>query len=477
MATILVADDEAKMRKILLLALMEEGHEILQAQNTGEAVEVINNTSLSLVITDLRMPGGGGMEVLQAVKNTNHYIPVIILTAYGTIENAVEALKNGAHDYLLKPCDLEEVKYSVRRALQIQHLELENLYLRGELYGKSGDSELIGNSSPMLQVFELIHRVAKGESTILIRGESGTGKELIARTIHQQSSRTNRPFVAVHCQSVPADLLELDLFGRARSVRTGPPGPLTGKFELASGGTIFLDEIGDIPPRLQAKILRTIDEKTIEPIGVNRSKKVDVRIVAATKADLEEKIRKGDMLSDFYFRLNVVPIMLPPLRERIEDVPLLVEHFLKKKIRGRSNFSFAAEDIESMMRYYWPGNVRELENVVERAIVLGTTDVNKLLPSLQPTSGPSTQMGYHRNELLNLSYKDAKKYILEEFEQFYFSNMLRKTNGNISRVAEIAQIHRKNLHVKISELGIDPKQYTQPESSSEEAPPFSNVSS
>ncbi|RJP24386.1 MAG: sigma-54-dependent Fis family transcriptional regulator [Candidatus Omnitrophota bacterium] len=467
MAAILVADDEPKMRKILMLALMEEGYEILQAQNTDEAVEIIHNTSLSLVITDLKMPGGGGMVVLEAVRHTNHYIPVIILTAYGTIENAVEALKNGAHDYLLKPCDLEEIKHSVRKALQIQHLEMENIYLRNELYGISGHEELIGKSSSMLRVFELIRRVAEGDSTVLIRGESGTGKELVARTIHKQSRRKERPFVAVRCTSVPADLLELELFGRARGVRTGLPSSSTGKFELAGGGTLFLDEIGDIPPRLQGKILQAIESKAIEPVGGMRSKKVDVRVIAATQADLEEKMRKGEMQSDFYFRLNVVPVVLPPLRERLEDMPLLIEHFINKKSHGRRRFSFSAEEIETMMRYHWPGNLRELDNVVERALVLGAKDMNHLIPSIHPSS-PAAAVGGHRNELLDMTYKEAKKYIVEEFEQFYFNNMLRKSGGNISRAAEKAGIHRKNMHVKITELNIDPRQYAQSDDSVDE---------
>ncbi len=464
MATILVADDEPKMRKILMLALMEDGHEIYQAKNTDEAVEIINNTSLSLVITDLKMPGGGGMEVLESVKHSNHYIPVIILTAYGTIENAVEALKNGAHDYLLKPCDLEEIKHSVRKALQLQNLEMENIYLRHELYGKSGSEELIGKSPAMLQVFELVRKVSRGDSTILIRGESGTGKELVARTIHKQSIRRDRPFVAIRCASIPADLLELELFGRARGVRTGPPSASTGKFELTNGGTLYLDEIGDFPPRLQGKILQAIEGKIIEPVGGTRHKKIDVRVIASTQTDLEEKIRIGEMHSDFYFRLNVVPIILPPLRDRKEDIPLLLEHFINKKSHGRRRFSFTADEIEMMMRYHWPGNLRELENVVERALVLGTKDMTNLIPTIHPSSLSPSPAGFHHNDLLNITYKQAKKKILEEFEQFYFSNLLRKTGGNISRAADMAKVHRKNMHVKLTELDIDPKEFVQSES-------------
>ena len=418
MSTILIADDEAKMRKILTLALMEDGHEILEAGDGLQAIDIIKNTSLSLVITDLRMPGGGGMAVLEAVKNINHYLPVIILTAYGTIENAVDALKQGAHDYLLKPCDLEEIKLTVRKALQVQHLELENLYLRQEVNERFGDGELVGKSSPMLHVMELIRRVALGEGAVLLRGESGTGKELAARAIHKQSPRAGQPFITVNCSSMPAALLELALF---------------------------------------------------EPIGGTRGKSIHARIITSTNTDLEEKVRKGEIRSDLYFRLNVLPIVMPPLRERKEDIPLLIDHFIQKKTRKRAGLKFTSEQIETMMRYHWPGNVRELENVVERALVLDTTDVSVLLPSLNPPMTPASQMTYHKKEFLNLSYKDAKKYILDDFENYYFSNLLRRTHGNISRAAEEAQIHRKNLHVKLNELGIDPRQFAQSDAAEEAA--------
>ncbi len=465
MATILVADDEAKLRKIITLALMEDGHEILEAKDADEAVEIINTTSLSLVITDLRMPGGGGMTVLNAVRKMSHYIPVIILTAYGTIENAVEALKKGAHDYLLKPCDLDEIKLSVRKALQIQHLELENRYLRDELDSRTGQGEIVGKSPEMLKVLNLIKRVAQGESAVLIRGESGTGKELVARAIHRQSQRAKSPFIAVNCSSIPADILELELFGRVRGMQLGADTPTTGKFELANGGFLFLDEIGDLPPSMQGKILRTMEDMTIEPVGGTRSKKIDVRLITATHTDLEQKVRKEEFRSDLYFRLNVLPIVVPPLRERKEDIPLLAERFFRQKSQGRMRLSFSSEDIEIMMRYHWPGNIRELENVVERAAVLGTTDLQILLPSIRPPMTPSSQMGFHRKEFFNLPYKEAKRSILEEFERTFFSDILTRTNGNISKAAELAGVHRKNFHVKISELDIDPKQFVQSDTS------------
>ncbi len=464
MATILIADDEAKMRKILNLALMDEGYDILEAKDADSAIEVINSTSLSLIITDLRMPGGGGMAVLEAVKKIDHYIPIIILTAYGTVENAVDALKNGAHDYLLKPCDLDEIKLSVRKALEFQRLEQENKYLRVELDQRLEQDEIIGKSASMIKVLSMVRRLARVDGIVLIRGENGSGKELVARAIHRQSPRSKRPFVTANCSSTPPDILELELFGHMwGKPGVNPDAPATGKFSLANGGTLFLDEIGYLPPSMQGKILRTIEDKTIEPVGDSLSKKIDVRIIASTNQDLEVKVQSGEIRSDFYFHLNVLPITVPPLRERKEDVPLLIEHFLKKKQQGRSTLSFLPDDIKSLMQYHWPGNVRELQNIIERAVVMHTTELNELLPSLHPALTTTNQMNFLQNELFDLSYKEAKKNILDEFEKIYFTHLLKKTGGNISRAAQLAQVHRKNFYVKISELGIDSKEYTQNE--------------
>ncbi|HQO33489.1 MAG TPA: sigma-54 dependent transcriptional regulator [bacterium] len=465
MATILVVDDEARMRKVISLALAEDGHEVLEAENAAQALEIIRSTALSLVVTDLRMPGGDGTEVLKGARATSLHLPVIILTAYGTVENAVQALKEGAHDYLLKPCDLDELKLSVKKALWVQQITLENRYLREQLSGKSGYGELVGRSPKMVQVFELIARVAQGDSTVLIRGESGTGKELVARAIHRDSPRREHPFVAVNCMALPSDLLENELFGHVRGAYTGAVSTSVGKFELADGGTLFLDEIGDMQPRMQGKILRAIQEKVIEPVGGNRSKRVDVRIVAATNSDLEDKVQKGEMRADLYYRLNVVPIAVPPLRERKEDIPLLVDHFLAKKSNGRPTLKFGPEDMTLLSRYHWPGNVRELENLVERAVVLGTANVTHLMPAIAfgtgVPQGPPAPHPFH--DLVDLVYKDAKRMVIDEFDKYYFSQILRRTKGNVSQAADLIQIHRKNLHMKLSDLDLDPKQFTTPE--------------
>ncbi len=467
MAVILVADDEAKFRKILTLTLMEEGHEILEAGDAEEAIRIIKQSTVSLAITDLRMPGGGGMAVLEAVQKANYYIPIIILTAYGTIENAVETLKRGAHDYLLKPCDLEELKLSVRKALQMQHLEMENLYLRNELDVRYGSSILMGNSPAISQVQESIKRIAASDGCVLIRGETGTGKELAARAVHKQSPRASQPFVTVKCSSTPADLLDVELFGKVRNVRVPSSSTTSGKFELAGQGTIFLDEIGGIPPRLQGRLLRAIEEREIEPVGGSRSHKIHARIIAGTSSDLEEKVRKDEFRSDLYFRLNVLPISIPPLRERKEDIPALINHFIRLKSDNRPNVQFSPKDLEPLTRYHWPGNVRELENMVERAVVLGTTDMSVLMPTMHPPMSQASQMQFHAKELMGLTYKEAKKYVLDDFEQRYFSSLLSQTGGNVSRAAEKAKIHRKNMHVKLNELELDPKQFSQPDEGSE----------
>ncbi len=461
MATILVVDDEARMRKVIYLALVEEGHEVLEAENSTQALEIIRTTALSLVITDLRMPGGDGTEVLKGARATSLHLPVIILTAYGTVENAVQALKEGAHDYLLKPCDLDELKLSVKKALHVQQLTLENRYLRDQLSGRSGYGELVGRSPKMVHVFELIARVAQGDSTVLIRGESGTGKELVARAIHRDSPRKENPFVAVNCMALPADLLENELFGHVRGAYTGAISASVGKFELADGGTLFLDEIGDMQPRMQGKILRAIQERVIEPVGGTRSKRVDVRIVAATNTHLEEKVRTNEMRADLYYRLNVVPIHLPPLRERLEDIPLFVEHFLTKKSNGRPSLKFSPDDLKMLTRYHWPGNVRELENLVERAVVLGTTNVAHLMPALSTGVIPRPVDDSHPfDDLSSLPYRDAKRMVIDEFEKVYFSRILEKTRGNVSQAAGMMGMHRKNLHTKLAELNLDPKRFS-----------------
>lgn len=456
MATILIADDEARMRKILSLALMDDGHEVIEAKDAEEAVKIIHSTSLSLIISDLRMPGGGGMLVLQTVQKLSQTLPVIILTAYGTINNAVEAVKCGAYDYLLKPCDLEEIKLTVHKALQAQHLELENRYLRKEVSDHQGWMELTGKSVRIREVIEQVRRIASGDRPLLIRGESGSGKEFIARLIHEQSSRSKAPFVKVNCAAIPADLLELELFGRMRG--PGISTPSIGRFEVAYNGTLYLNEISDMPLRLQTKILRTLQEGIIEPVGGANTKKVNVRIIAGSSQNLEARVEEKTLHAELFYHLNPVTIQVPPLRERKEDIPLLIQHYLDKK-QAKQKLQFTPEEIETFLNYSWPGNIRELINVIERALALETTDVNLLLPSVESLKTSSIFFNDGYKELLQLNYKEAKKNLLDQFERLYFANLLRITRGNVSRAAELSQVHRKNLHVKLNELGIDPREY------------------
>lgn len=462
MATILVVDDEPRMRKVISLALSEEGHDVLEADGAESAIPLIRSTTLSLIITDLRMPKGDGTQVLDAARKTSLNLPVIILTAYGTIENAVEALKMGAHDYLLKPCDLDELKLSVNKALRVHHLALENIYLREELSGRSGYGSLLGRSPKMLAIFDLVSRVAKEDSPLLIRGESGTGKEIVARTIHRDSPRREHPFIALSCTALPGDLLEQELFGRVRGVGGGASEASSGKMELAEGGTLFLDEIADLPLRLQAKLLLFLESGTAQPVGGMRAKTLNVRIIASSAMDLEAKVKDGTLRSELFYRLNIVPILVPALREHREDIPLLVEAFLEER-GALGKIKFAPDEIARLQRYDWPGNIRELRNVVERAVVLGTTNLNQLMPGLgiSPVTQPASPGKHPYESLLELNYREAKKRVLDEFEHYYFSHTLRVTAGNIKRAAEIMGLHRKNLHTKLAELQIDPKQFSR----------------
>ncbi len=457
MATILVADDESKMRRILGITLNEDDHEVLEAKDAAEAIQCLNQTTPSIIISDLRMPGGGGLAVLDAVRERRLSIPVIILTAYGTIENAVEAMHHGAHDYLLKPCDLDELKLKVNKALQVQHLERVNVYLREEL-NEYYSGKIVAESEPMRELMQRLPKVAQAHHPILIQGESGTGKELLARTIHNMSHTGDSPFVAVKCAGVPADLLDLDLFGQVRGPGTGAVTPREGKAELANGGVLFLDGIGDVSMRLQGKLLRLIDEGTIEPVGSVHTKKVKTRLIVSTERNVQELVEKKQFRDDLFYRLNVTPLHLPPLRERRKDIKPLMDYFFKTRSKGKTPFQFTEDQWQKLFDYAWPGNVRELIQFVERALVLQTTDLNQLLPTQ-----PEEVLHFFNDnykELLQLSYKEAKKTILDQFEHLYFTHLLQKFHGNISRASELSQMHRKNFHVKLTELGIDPHDFS-----------------
>jgi two-component system response regulator PilR (NtrC family) len=368
-ARILVVDDEAGMREFLQIMLEKEGYAVAAAASVAEALAAFDSTPFDLVLTDLKMPGGSGLDLLAAVKERDPACVVYMMTAYGDAESAVEAMKRGAYDYFSKPFKVDEVKLLLRNGLETRRLIIENRLLRDTARHEARLDRIIGSAPAMREVFDLILRTAATDCTVLITGETGTGKELVARAIHTNGPRRERPFVAINCGAIPEPLLESELFGHVKGAFTGAIDHKEGLFAVARGGTVLLDEVGDAPPLIQVKLLRAIQERKIRRVGGLEDIDIDVRFLAATNRDLEEEIRHGRFREDLYYRLNVIPIHLPPLRDRRQDVPLLIETFLKRLAAGR-NLRVAPSFIDACMAYHWPGNIRELENAVERATVL-----------------------------------------------------------------------------------------------------------
>ncbi len=394
MEKILVVDDEPSLREVLSIMLKRAGYSVTSVTDGEEAVEIVQKEIFDLVITDLRMPKIDGMEVLKAVKSASPETVVLIITAFATADSAVEAMKHGAYDYLTKPFQVDEVQLIIRNALEKRRLTTENMLLKREMASQSSFAQLVGQSEAMQKVFDVVRKVADSKSNVLICGESGTGKELVARAIHYNSARSRLPFVAVNCSAVPETLLESELFGHMKGSFTGAISNKAGLFEIANGGTIFLDEIGDTTPTIQVKLLRVIQEREFRRVGGNQDIKVDVRIVAATNKDLEKAVADGSFREDLYYRLDVIPIRLPPLRMRTGDIPLLVNHFLERfsKESGKPKPVFGAEAMHVLLEHEWRGNVRELENLIERVVAFSTegpvtdTDVRGWLnrPTTQP---------------------------------------------------------------------------------------------
>jgi two-component system response regulator PilR (NtrC family) len=371
---ILVVDDEPSLREVLSIMLKRAGYFVTSVTDGEEAVELVQKEIFDLVITDLRMPKIDGMEVLKAVKSASPETVVLIITAFATADSAVEAMKHGAYDYLTKPFQVDEVQLIIRNALEKRRLTTENMLLKREMASQSSFAQLVGQSEAMQKVFDVVRKVADSKSNVLICGESGTGKELVARAIHYNSARSTLPFVAVNCSAVPETLLESELFGHMKGSFTGAISNKAGLFEIANGGTIFLDEIGDTTPTIQVKLLRVIQEREFRRVGGNQDIKVDVRIVAATNKDLEKAVADGSFREDLYYRLDVIPIRLPPLRMRTGDIPLLVNHFLDRfsKESGKSRPVISAEAMHVLLDHEWRGNVRELENLIERVVAFST---------------------------------------------------------------------------------------------------------
>jgi two-component system response regulator PilR (NtrC family) len=371
---ILVVDDEQSLREVLSIMLKRAGYVVTSVADGEEAIEHLNKEIFDLVITDLRMPKVDGMEVLKAVKSASPETVVLVITAFATADSAVEAMKQGAYDYLTKPFQVDEVQLIIRNALEKRRLTTENMLLKREMASQSSFAQLVGQSEAMQKVFDVVRKVADSKSNVLICGESGTGKELVARAIHYNSARSSMPFVAVNCSAVPETLLESELFGHMKGSFTGAISNKAGLFEVANGGTIFLDEIGDTTPTIQVKLLRVIQEREFRRVGGSQDVKVDVRIVAATNKDLEKAVADGSFREDLYYRLDVIPIRLPPLRLRSGDIPLLVNHFLERfsKESGKPMPVLSAEAMHVLLGQEWRGNVRELENLIERVVAFST---------------------------------------------------------------------------------------------------------
>jgi DNA-binding NtrC family response regulator len=451
--SILVVDDDQIILNSLSEFLRLEGYEVQTAEKFEEAVAWLDQKPFDVMITDVSMPDVDGFELLKVCKNRHSDVAVIMVTGYGTIESAVEAIKMGAYDYLTKPIIDDEIKLVIERAMRQQALVGENRNLRQQLNMRYSLDNVIGNDYKMLRVFDLIEAVADSKATVLITGESGTGKSLIARTIHQRSSRSDKPFVEVACGALPETLLESELFGHTKGSFTGAISDKAGKFEAANKGTIFLDEISTASPALQVKLLRVLQTFEFERVGSTETIKTDTRVILATNRDLMQDVKEGKFRQDLYYRINVVSIDLPPLRERISDIPLLAESFLKLYCErsGRMLLNFSEDAMRLMQTYSWPGNVRELENVVERATVLArgrTIEVNDLPPTLlRQVEEKATTADDGRI----LPLKDA----LEKPEKEIIERALRANNWNRQLTADLLEINRTTLYKKMKKYGLD----------------------
>lgn len=446
-ANILVIDDEATMRDSCRQALSRDGNRVEVAEDGLKGLAMLAKESFDLIILDLKMPGLSGMDVLKKIKDSNPEAMVIVITGYATVESAVEAMKRGAYDFIPKPFTPDSLRVIVKRALDKRALALENVLLRGELKASLDSDVIVGRSKAMKAVEKLVHKVGPTDTTVLITGESGTGKELIARAIHRYSSRTDKSFVAVDCGSLVENLFESELFGHVKGSFTGATATKYGRFELANGGTLFFDEIGNVSTNIQTKLLRVLQEREVTKVGSSQIVKVDVRIIAATNRDLQETVKAGTFREDLFYRLSVVPITLPPLRERRDDIPLLANHFLSKynKKRGKNIKAISDRAMKALVEYDWPGNVRELENAIERAVVLTEDDMIK----------PSDLL-YYGLTVQTPSKSDAgQAQRLIDVEKEHIARMLKMFNGHKGKAAESLGIDRKTLREKLKRYAIE----------------------
>jgi DNA-binding NtrC family response regulator len=457
-AQILIVEDKDSLRTMLRHALERQGHAVIEARDQAEAVQMLQQAQPALVLSDLRLPEGDGFGVLRASKEIDPDVPVIVMTAYGSIEDAVTAMKEGALDFLAKPVDPDHLLLLVSRALEQRRLVTENLLMKEELAVRRGAPQLVGDDQSLRKVFTSLQRAASTDTTVLIEGESGTGKELFARSLHALSSRADAPFVAINCAAIPETLLETELFGHEKGAFTGAVARKPGKFEMAHRGTLFLDEIGDLPLALQAKILRALEERRFERVGGTALVTVDVRLVAATNRGLRAAVAARRFREDLFFRLSVFPITVPPLRERGNDIPLLARYFVDRFCRDlkKKSISLSPAALDALQAYRWPGNVRELQNCIERAVILA--DGDSLLPrhlNLAFVAAVEEPPDPWAHVDLTGTLTDVTRRAVADVERLKIREVMREADGNKGRAAELLQISYKNLLAKLKEHAIE----------------------
>ncbi|HEY9162396.1 MAG TPA: sigma-54 dependent transcriptional regulator [Desulfomonilia bacterium] len=445
--TVLIVDDEDNIRLSLKGSLEDEGFYVMQASSGEDALKIIDKQDVDIVLLDIWMPGIDGIQTLQEIKKINPDLPVIIMTGHGSIDAAIKTTRLGALDFLEKPLDLNRIIITINNALHMKELSAENALLKKKT---EKDNEMIGTSPAILKLKEEIDRAAPSDSWVLILGENGTGKELVARSLHKQSRRSNQPFVEVNCAAIPGELIESELFGHEKGSFTGATERKRGKFDLANNGTLFLDEIGDMSMNTQAKILRILQEQRFERVGGSQTIQVDVRVLTATNKNLEEEIANGNFRQDLYYRLNVIPLYVPPLRERKEDIPQLIEHFLTMyAVLNNGNKKIITEGaIKKLMQHDWPGNVRELKNILERLVIM-TPGNTITADNVSPLTSKAT------SEFERIFDIDLLKDARNEFERIFISKKLAQCGYNISKTADMIGVERSNLHRKIKGLEID----------------------
>lgn len=458
--SILVIDDEQPILKVMSGVLRQKGFAPVTASSAIEGLKLINNNDFNAVIVDYQMPQMNGLEFLDKLKELEADLPVIMVTAHGSIEMAVEAMKKGAINYLSKPINFEEMGIIVKNAVDKQKLQMEVKFLRKEVGEKFGSKDFVGKSKTIIEILDKVQFIAESDATILVQGETGTGKEMIARAIHCNSLRKQKPFIKLNCAAIPENLLESELFGHEKGSFTGAIKQHIGKFEQAHTGTIFLDEIGEISLAMQTKLLRVLQEGEFDRVGGNKTLQTDVRVIATTNKNLEEAIKNKEFRKDLYYRLNVIPLFIPPLRERRDDIPLLAEHFLKRySIKNRKEVKPISERaMNSLINYSWPGNIRELENVIERALILERGDTIS-----ETTLSLNNNSSFSLDDVINIdgdiNFKKMKNRVIETFEREYITKLLTKSKGNISKASTKAGLNYKNFFEKMKRYEIDRKSF------------------